>query len=186
MTLYDVHDTSYKTPEQQAQQLKKFGYKYDSILSNDNEQIYYNPNEHRLLYNVSGTHNLSDWGTDALLALGDLKDIQRYEEADNRLKAAKMKYNVDKATITGHSLGGTVASYIGGKDDKIYTYNKGITISQKQRDNEKSYREENDIVSSLSYLDGLETTTFNDKHHFLDVLGNHSVENLKDKNIFID
>ena len=91
LTLYDVLDTSYKTPEQQAQQLKKFGYKFDSILSNHNEQIYYNKDKHRLLYNVSGTHNLSDWGTDGLLALGDIKDSTRYEEADNRLKAAKMK-----------------------------------------------------------------------------------------------
>ena len=40
----------------------------------------------------------------------------------------------------GHSLGGTIAGYIGGKGDTVKTLDKGATIGQKVRSNEKAYR----------------------------------------------
>jgi hypothetical protein len=48
------------------------------MLSNHNQKVYYNPTERKLLYNVSGTHNISDIGTDIYLALGGLKNTNRY------------------------------------------------------------------------------------------------------------
>ena len=52
------------------------GYTFDSELSNHNQQVYYNPNEKenkKLIYSVTGTHNLKDWGTNLYGALGMIK-----------------------------------------------------------------------------------------------------------------
>ena len=35
-----------------------------------NQQVYYNPNEKKLLMSVAGTHNLRDVGTDFMLGIG--------------------------------------------------------------------------------------------------------------------
>ena len=185
--LYDILDTSYKKPEEQKKQLSNYGYKYDSILSNDNEQVYYNPTTNKLIFNVSGSHTLKDWlVTDVDLALGKLKNTDRYKEAKQRLTQAKQKYNTDHATISGQSLGGSIAGYIGNRSDDVYTLNKGVTFGMKNRDNEKHYRQKNDIVSSISILNNQKTNKLNNNHHFLDVINNHSIDNLKNSNIYID
>ena len=95
------------------------GYQYDNQLSNHNEQVWFHPDNKKLLHNVTGTHNLKDWGTDLWLAAGGLRSTNRFKEADRTLKAAKAKYNVNNATISGHSLGGSVGQAI--KKDKLYT-----------------------------------------------------------------
>ena len=82
--LYDALKSSYGD-KQAKDHLTQAGYKYDSMLSNHNQQVWYNPNEKKLLYNVAGTHNLTDWGTDAYLLAGKLKDTNRYKEADSIL-----------------------------------------------------------------------------------------------------
>ena len=101
-------------------------------------------------YTVTGTHNLKDWGTNAYLAAGKIIDMNRHKSADNGLKKAKLKYGVSDASIYGHSLGGTIAGYIGGKGDTVKTLDKGATIGQKVRSNEKAYRTAFDPVSLLN------------------------------------
>jgi hypothetical protein len=102
------------------------------------------------LYNVSGTHNLKDVGTDVYLALGKLKNTNRYKEADETLKKAKAKYNINKATITGHSLGGSIAQGIAKPEDQEYSLNAGYTIGQKTKaNNQHNYRTQGDVVSLL-------------------------------------
>ena len=66
------------------------------------EQVYYNPSQRKLLFSVTGTHNLRDYGTDLWLAAG------KYQEAKNILHRAKQKYHISNATLAGHSLGGLV------------------------------------------------------------------------------
>ena len=67
-------------------------YDFDDSLSNDNQQVYYDKKKKKLLVSVAGTHNLKDVGTDVYLAMGHLKDTNRYKEADRILKEAKQKY----------------------------------------------------------------------------------------------
>ena len=107
------------------------GFEYDAQLSNHNQQVYYHPKQKKLIYTIAGTHNLSDVGTDAYLAAGHLKDTNRYKEAKSTLDKAKSKYNVNNATIAGHSLGGSIAGYVGSKGDNVFTLDKGATIGQK-------------------------------------------------------
>lgn len=126
------------------------GYNYDKDLSNHNQQVYFHPEEKKLLFSVAGTHNASDVGTDAMLMAGKLKDSQRYKEAQNTLALAKAKYQPDNTTLAGHSLGATVVSYLGGKNDKVFTLDKGATIGQKSRKNETAFRSAGDAVSILN------------------------------------
>jgi predicted alpha/beta-fold hydrolase len=161
------------------------------MLSNHNQQVWYNPNTKKMLFNVAGTHNLKDWGTDLYLAFGKLKDTNRYKEARNILNEAKRKYGNDIETkISGHSLGGAIAQYVGGKDDKVYTLDKGATIGQKTRSNENAYRTSGDIVSALNANSTRMNTlnNYNKSTGFipLDILKAHNVENIKNDNIFVD
>ena len=155
--------------------LNKKGYILDKELSNDNEQVYYKHKKSggkKLLYNVAGTHNLSDVGTDVSLAFGRLKNTKRYKEADNILKKAKSKHNVKNATITGHSLGGSIAGYIASNNDDVYTLDKGATIGQKVKKTEHAYRYKGDAVSLLNagskHMKTINNT--NERHH--DLLNN--------------
>ena len=153
MNFYSVLKNSYKDKKKQTNGLDRYGYVFDSDLSNDNEQVYFNPKDNKLLYSVTGTHNLSDWGTDAYLAAGKLKDTNRYKEADKGLAEAKKKYGVDSATITGHSLGATVGSYIAKPEDRFYGLDPGVTLGQHIRPNKGNhqyFRSAGDIVSGLS------------------------------------
>lgn len=75
-TLYDTLRVGYLPSEsQQGREMAKYGYQIDKGLSNDNQQVYYNPDSKKLLYNVTGSHTLGDWvNSDLKLALGIRKN----------------------------------------------------------------------------------------------------------------
>lgn len=189
VNLYDALKSSYGD-KKARQQLTNAGYQYDSMLSNRNQQVWYNPNDRKLLYNIAGTHNIKDVGTDVYLAVGKLKDTNRYKEAKQTLENAKLKYGKDITTnITGHSLGGAIAQYIGNKNDKVYTLDKGSTIGQKTRSNENAYRTSGDVVSVLS-TGATRMKTLENRNRatgFLpfDTLKAHNVENIRKEGIQI-
>ena len=57
--------------KKQGNEMSKYGYQIDKGLSNDNQQVYYNPDNKKLLYNITGSHTLQDWvNSDLKLALG--------------------------------------------------------------------------------------------------------------------
>ena len=153
MDLNTILKSSYLNKEKQKHALSRYGYKYNSMLSDHDQQVYYNPNDRKLLNVVSGSHNLKDFVvTDVALALGHLKDTNRYKQAAQILKQAKHKYSPRETTVVGHSLGGSISSYIASKNDKEYDVNSGYTIGQKSRSrdgNHKHYRTTGDIVSLL-------------------------------------
>ena len=152
LNFHSVLKNSYDTRDKQKKAFLKENYVFDSDLSNGNNSVYFNPKQNKLLMSVKGTNpfSLKDLGTDAYLAAGHLKDTDRYKESKNILEKAKKRYNPKESTIAGHSLGGTISQYIAGKDDKVYTLDKGATIGQKSRSNEKAFRSENDVVSMLN------------------------------------
>ena len=49
-SLHEVIKLSYADKQKQMNGLKKNGYNYDSRLSNDNHQVYYNPNEQKQIF----------------------------------------------------------------------------------------------------------------------------------------
>ena len=76
LSLYDSLRVGYLPSEkQQGQEMSKYGYQIDKGLSNDNQQVYFNPTTNKLLYNVTGSHTLDDWvNSDLKLALGVRKN----------------------------------------------------------------------------------------------------------------
>jgi hypothetical protein len=195
MDLYTPIKVGYGDKKTQKKALKQSGYYRDKQLSNDNQQVYYNPEKKKLLVNVAGTHNLSDVGTDVYLGLGKLKDTNRYKEADNTIKSAKKKYGVDGATLTGHSLGAGIISLAGSKNDQVYSLDKGTTLFQPTRSNETSYRTSGDLVS-VANIGSTRTKTLSNPNPITNtgivgldlvrnVLNSHNVDNIKGSGIKI-
>jgi hypothetical protein len=189
VSLYDAIKASYGNKDSRNK-IESSGYKYDHDLSNDNESVFYNPNGQegkRLLYTVAGTHNLKDWGTDAYLAVGKIKDTNRFKEAQSVYDKAKQKYGQTNAVIAGHSMGGSVAQYVAGTNDKVYGLDKGSSFGQPTRSNEKDYRTAGDAVS-LNNMYGSKTTTLSNPNGFLGTLNpieSHNVDNIKNSGINI-
>lgn len=148
-SLYRAINASYKDHSTREKALKSEGYVYDKELSNDNQQIYYNAEKQKVINTVAGTHNLRDVITDGYIITGGLKHTSRYREADRVLKKAKEKYSPKETTVIGHSLGGTIASDIGGAEDKIITYNSGASFGKTIRKNETSIHTTGDPISFL-------------------------------------
>ena len=189
--LYDALKSSYGD-KKSKNNLEKQGYNMDSKLSNKNQQVWYNPNDKKLMVNVAGTHNLSDWGTDLYLAFGHLKDTSRYKQAKNTLTQAKEKYKPTKTTVTGHSLGSSIGSYIADKNDMFYGLDGGYTIGQKTRSyggNHKEFRTSGDIVSLLgsnnTHMKTLPNTNNASGLLPIDSLRAHNVDNIKNEKIFL-
>ena len=194
MDLHDVIKNSYSKKKDQKNAFKDKGYVYDETLSNKNNAIYYNPETKKLIHSVKGTnpYSVKDLYTDAMLSMGMLKKTDRYKDSHKKLRQAKEKYDVDSADIIGHSMGATVGSYIGSKNDRVYTLDKGATIGQKSRNNEKSYRTEGDMVSILNKNSKNMTTLKNPDppSNYGGILGKaydtlkaHNVDNIKDLGI---
>jgi hypothetical protein len=135
--------------------LKKYGFRLDEDLSSHNQTVAYNPFSEKLLMSTAGTHNYDDIKTDVKLAFGNLKRSKRYTESVNTLDRANNKYNNRKSTVlTGHSLGGTITSYLP-YDDKTraFAVNSGYTIGQQSRNRGgrlTNYRIKGDLISGLS------------------------------------
>jgi len=191
LNLHDVLNNSYSSRDKQKGAFKNQGYVFDSDLSDINQQDYYNPREKKLLYSVKGTNpfSLKDLGTDAYLAMGKLKDTNRYKEAEKKLQLAKTRYSPKDVVVAGHSLGGSISQYIAGKNDKVYTLNKGATIGQKTRSNENAFRTKGDAVSLLNAnstrMKTLKNPNIITKIRPVDALLAHNVSNIKKNNIFV-
>jgi len=189
LDLYEVLDNSYKDKKTQSSAFNKQGYNFDTKLSNDNEQVYFSPTEKKLIVSIAGTHNLSDFGTDIWLASGNLKNTSRFKEGELVLQRAKQKYNIDNATITGHSLGGTIGSYIASSKDKVYTFNRGSTIGQPIRSNETAYRTNGDAVSALNAnstrMHTLNNPNYKSGNIVIDTYRAHNLDNIKNQKIKI-
>ena len=125
LSLHGTIKNSYASEKDQSKFGKDCGYEYDKDLSNDNQQVYYNPESNHLLMSVSGTHNVSDIGTDLKMMGSGIKSTDRYKQAEMTLGKAKAKYNPSSSTGIGHSLGGAVVSNLN-LDQKV-TYNKAHT-----------------------------------------------------------
>jgi len=71
VSLYDSLRVGYLPQNKQGGEMAKYGYQIDKKLSNENQQVYFNPESKKLLYNVTGSQSLNDWvNVDAKLALG--------------------------------------------------------------------------------------------------------------------
>lgn len=188
LSLFDIAKSSYGNKKSEKKLVQQ-GYTKDNSLSGKNQQVWYNPNaanNNKLMVNVAGTHSIKDVGTDVMLGLGLLKQTNRFKSAKKTLEKAKTKYNTS-ATVTGHSLGGTIAGYAASRSDKAITIDKGATIGQKMRSNEQAFRTSGDAVSILN-ANSKRMTTLQNKNKtgiaIVDAYKAHDLKNIKNVDIF--
>jgi hypothetical protein len=159
--------------------LQNRGYVRDNELSNHNQQVYYNKDKNKLLTNVTGTHNVSDWGTDAYLAVGKIQHTNRFREAKKTHEKAKQKYQGSNVVVTAHSLGSNIANYL--SSDKTVNYNPGYSPFAKKRANVTNYRTQGDIVS----LFAPKAKTLKNTNLSKDFLTAHKVSNLRGNSLYV-
>ena len=131
LLLHDAIDASYQSTNDARHRLEKQGYIMDNDLSNVEEKVYNNQKTGELLIVYRGSVNLkNDWlDTNVSLLKGDLKNSERYKRSKDVYDKAKIKYNKDKVTLVGDSMGGSLASAVGNNNDNILTHNKGTTYN---------------------------------------------------------
>jgi hypothetical protein len=132
-----------------AERLQIHGY-IKQPYSDHNQQIYHNPTTKHTYFNITGSHNIRDWLiNDTALALNNLHNTYRYKSAKNALYKTETLFGKN-ITLTGHSLGGIIASKIAKPYHTLYTFNKGVSILDKNKPNEYAYRTNMDPVSILN------------------------------------
>jgi len=161
----------------------KYGMKLDESLSNAEQKVYLDKNKNPTIA-FTGSRKVGDWMTNALLATGLQGFSTRFRGAKQLVEKVKEKYN-KPATIIGHSLGGALAEYAGGKGNKIISVDRGIGlggIGKKLGSNVTDIRTSNDLVSALrNTQSGGRLVTIKDKKN-LNLLGAHDYRQLSKLN----
>lgn len=174
---------SYLYKDEAKNYLVDDGYTMDDKLSGAESKVYYNPNKKDLLITYRGSKNfMNDWlDTDLQIPLGNLKNSKRYKKSYDVYQQAKTKYKNDNPIIIGDSLGGSLASAVGGNDkrNRIYTFNKGAGLignDTNNKSNEHAYRQKGDIVSTFSLFNKHKPITLGKKKGFIE---SHNINNIK-------
>lgn len=155
---YDYFDNNNDAEQiQRALDTYLDGYTFDPEYSNNNSSTFIRPDGTAILaYRGTRPTNLDDLNTDASILAGQHRSDTphpRFVEAVNHYNFVKSKY--DFVDLAGHSLGGTLADYVGRmNDEKAVVFNPGETpfslsvIPQSQTSKTRIYRTNTfDIVS---------------------------------------
>ena len=186
MLQYDVLSNVYKNGYKNK---KIDGFELDPTLSNENNQLYVNKKDKKIIYNTTGTHNLKDWKTNMYLGIGKLKDTKRYMDAHKGIRDAKTKYSGYNSILTGDSLGGAITRGISSKGDRVISYNSASTIGEKTKPREQNIRVAGDSVSALQskakHMTTLENKNFRTRIPIIDSYYSHLPSAIKHHNIKI-
>jgi len=110
---------------------ERTGAGYDPALSSD-EVAVYRPSGGRArpLVAIRGSANLSDAKTDGYLALGKLRDTDRWKRT--AAHAQRIRDALGSFDVTGHSLGGTLAQHVHddmkAPESQLVAFNPGATV----------------------------------------------------------
>ena len=123
-------------------------------LSSSTSKVYRNPETGQVVVAHRGTAGISDWGNNAVYALGGksaYKMTARYKEAEKVQKRAEKKYGASNVTTIGHSQGGLQSELLGGKSKEIITLNKAtMPFESNKNKNQFDVRSDRDVVSGLN------------------------------------
>lgn len=135
--------------------VKKVGdFEMDKKLSSSTSKVYRNPVTGQVVVAHRGTAGISDWGNNALYAIGGKRAYKltpRYKEAEKVQRRAEKKYGADSVTTIGHSQGGLQSELLGGRSKEIITLNKAtLPFESNTNKNQYDIRSERDVVSGLN------------------------------------
>lgn len=180
--LVHVLRASYQHPKEKTtdiEAIKKEGYNLDHDLSNRDLKVFYRAKTKQLLYIIAGSHNFTDFAIidPIYFFTGMINYTNRFKETKSTLKKAKEKYQPEKTTVAGHSLGATLAQKVADADDTIVTYNKFARPGQKNGRKELSIRHQWDWFSIFVKSDK-NTVTITTNKQILNPFRAHDIENL--------
>lgn len=135
--------------------VKKVGdFEMDKQLSSSTSKVYRNPVTGQVVVAHRGTAGISDWGNNALYAIGGkqaYKLTPRYKEAEKVQRRAEKKYGAENVSTIGHSQGGLQSELLGGRSKEIITLNKAtLPFESNTNKNQYDIRSERDVVSGLN------------------------------------
>jgi hypothetical protein len=134
---------------------KKVGdFVLDKEVSSGTSKVYRNPKTGQVVVAHRGTAGFTDWGNNAVYALGGkeaYKLTPRYKEAEKVQRRAEKKYGASNVSTIGHSQGGLQSELLGGRSKEIITLNKATRPFESNRNkNQFDVRSERDVVSGLN------------------------------------
>ena len=142
---------SYK-PENQRQNIGD--YIIDKSLSTPENVVYYNPKTKETKNVYRGTEGtLTDWGNNALYAVGLHKYSNRYKRANEIEKKVEEKYGTDNLDVLSHSQSGAFTQEIGKNAKNVIALNPAThPLYTPTSKNTTVVRSKNDVVSGLNKL----------------------------------
>lgn len=126
----------------------------DKELSSGTSKVYRNEKTGQVVVAHRGTAGISDWGNNAVYALGGktaYKLTSRYKEAEKVQRRAEKKYGASNVSTIGHSQGGLQSELLGGRSKEIITLNKAtMPFESNTNKNQYDVRSNRDVVSGLN------------------------------------
>jgi len=134
---------------------ERTGAGYDPALSTDEVAVYRPAGRARPLVAFRGSANLADAKTDGYLALGKLRDTDRWKRT--AAHAQRVRDALGSFDVTGHSLGGTLAQHVHddmkAPESQLVAFNPGATVLGTIPGlGGRVYSTHGDAVSALSHV----------------------------------
>ena len=148
---YDMSKQSYRKPNKRKD---IGGYDYNDELSDNENAVYINDSDKKIIVAFRGSVNIKDFKTDVSLAMGGIRKTDRYDSTKNLVATIKEIYPNYKISFSGHSLGGTLAVEMAdlSPNHKSVVFNSAHTPLRKGSVKDKDityYSTSGDLVSAL-------------------------------------
>lgn len=88
------------------------GWQKDLELSNEDRAVYHKGGKAKVVFRGTDPNNKRDLGTDLLISLGLERFSSRVRNSKKTTDLAAAKYGKENISLTGHSLGGSLAANI--------------------------------------------------------------------------
>ena len=170
---------SYIKPDERKANLE--GYTYLPQQSDMENAVYENSKDKKLIIAFRGSAKLKDLKADLGIATGLLEKTSRHDSTEELVKKLKTLFPDYSITLTGHSLGGSLAVSMSSKHNiPAVVFNAGHTIGKsKHKDSDiKFYTKEGDPVSMLGANSYKDVKFIEGSHK--NVLKDHSLDNFEE------
>jgi len=194
LSLYKALKIGYlRNERKQKKRLKRFGFRIDEELSNNERMVAFNPTTDKVIFIENGSQfnpikDVNQFREDWLnnittIPTGTFAYTPRFQDAKNAYLKAKKKYEGKKFELVGHSQSAVTINELAGKNDTGITYN-GAFLKQKDNPNVTNYRTANDIVSAFANRNDMRTLSQPNlpPQNFYKA---HGIDNIKGLPIFV-